>query len=91
MKTNLIVKHGLSLMLGISALAYGASIAMADPLPEPPTFKAQLKVDYVLGRDILEYKAVPEYHDPAWVTEKFVKAGKLPDVKDRLPKEPMVY
>jgi len=91
MKTNSITKHGLGLMLGISGLAVGASTAIADPLPEPATFKAQLKVDYVLGSDILEYKALPEYHEPAWVTEKFVKAGKLPAVKDRLPKEPMVY
>ena len=40
---------------------------------------------------ILEFKALPDYHEPDWVTEKFVKTGKLPPVKDRLPKEPLVY
>ena len=40
---------------------------------------------------ILEFKALPEYHEPDWVTEKFVKAGKLPPVEERLPKEPLVF
>ncbi|MGA9349593.1 MAG: ABC transporter substrate-binding protein [Anaerolineae bacterium] len=39
---------------------------------------------------IVTYKALPEYHEPAWVT-KLVNEGKLPPVKDRLPKEPQVY
>ena len=39
--------------------------------------------------EILVYKALPEYHEPDWVT-KLVKDGKLPAVKDRLPKEPQV-
>ncbi len=41
--------------------------------------------------DILEYKALPQYHEPQWVTDQFVKTGKLPPVQDRLPKEPLVY
>ncbi|TGV62271.1 ABC transporter substrate-binding protein, partial [Mesorhizobium sp. M00.F.Ca.ET.149.01.1.1] len=36
-------------------------------------------------------KALPEYHEPDWVTEKYVRTGKLPPVKDRLPKEPLVF
>ena len=40
---------------------------------------------------ILEFKALPEYHEPDWVTEKFVKTGKLPPVAERLPKEPLVF
>ena len=39
--------------------------------------------------EIVTYKALPEYKEPAWVTE-LVKAGKLPAIKDRLPKEPRV-
>ncbi|MGO8112891.1 ABC transporter substrate-binding protein, partial [Rhizobium leguminosarum] len=40
---------------------------------------------------ILEFKALPEYHEPDWFTKNFVATGKLPPVKDRLPKEPMVF
>ena len=39
--------------------------------------------------EIVTYKALPEYKEPAWVTD-LVKAGKLPAIKDRLPKEPRV-
>jgi peptide/nickel transport system substrate-binding protein len=91
MNKSLMVRTGLGLTLGVSMIALSAAMVYAEPPPEPPTFAAQGKVDYVVGSDILEYKALPEYHEPDWVTEKFVKAGKLPDVKDRLPKEPMVY
>jgi peptide/nickel transport system substrate-binding protein len=38
---------------------------------------------------IVTYKALPEYHEPEWVT-KLVDAGELPPVADRLPKEPKV-
>ena len=38
---------------------------------------------------IVTYKALPEYHEPAWVTE-LVDEGKLPPVAERLPKEPQV-
>ncbi|MFT4197945.1 MAG: ABC transporter substrate-binding protein, partial [Pseudoxanthomonas sp.] len=59
--------------------------------PVPPVFPAEGKIKYVERSSILEFKALPEYHEPAWVTDKFVKTGKLPPVKDRLPKEPLVY
>ncbi|EHH09868.1 ABC transporter, periplasmic alpha-galactoside binding protein [Mesorhizobium amorphae CCNWGS0123] len=49
------------------------------------------EIKYVARDSILEFKALPEYHEPDWVTEKYVKAGKLPPVKDRLPKEPLVF
>jgi len=38
---------------------------------------------------IVTYKALPEYHEPAWMTE-LVEAGELPPVAERLPKEPQV-
>jgi peptide/nickel transport system substrate-binding protein len=38
---------------------------------------------------IVTYKALPEYHEPDWVTE-LVEAGELPPVEERLPKEPQV-
>jgi len=39
--------------------------------------------------EIMVYKALPEYSQPAWM-DKLVADGKLPAVKDRLPKEPQV-
>ncbi len=39
--------------------------------------------------EIVTYKALPAYSEPDYVT-KLVEAGKLPAVKDRLPKEPQV-
>jgi peptide/nickel transport system substrate-binding protein len=38
---------------------------------------------------VVTYKALPEYHEPAWMTE-LVNQGKLPAVAERLPKEPQV-
>jgi peptide/nickel transport system substrate-binding protein len=60
-------------------------------LPDPPKFDAQQLPNFVSISDIMEYKALPEYHEPQWMTDQFVKTGKLPAVKDRLPKEPLVY
>lgn len=91
MSTKLIVRTGLGLLIGVSALALSAPATYAESPPVPAKFAGQGKVKYVLGSDILEFKALPEYHEPDWVTEKLVKTGKLPPVKDRLPKEPMVY
>ncbi len=78
------------LALGVSATAVLADGATPAPLPEAPKFDAQGQVNFVGINDILEYKALPEYKEPEFVTE-YVKAGKLPPVNDRLPKEPMVY
>ncbi len=39
---------------------------------------------------IVTYKALPEYKQAPWL-DQLVKDGKLPAVKDRLPKEPQVY
>jgi len=80
------------LLLGVSALTSPAfaQVKTAD-LPDPPKFDAQQAPNFVSISDIMEYKALPEYHEPQWVTDQFVKTGKLPAVKDRLPKEPLVY
>lgn len=88
-------KHGFGrvalLLLGVSGLAQAAHASEPTIVPEQPAFPAQGKINYVPRDSILEFKALPEYREPAWVTEKFVKTGKLPPVKDRLPKEPMVF
>ena len=59
--------------------------ARAARLPGP-------RQDHLVKRsDIHEYKALPAYSEPDWVTKQFVDTGKLPPVKDRLPKEPLVF
>ncbi|HXV28891.1 MAG TPA: ABC transporter substrate-binding protein [Sinorhizobium sp.] len=80
-----------SLLIGISAFAVQAFASEPTVVPEQPPFPAQGKISYVPRDSILEFKALPEYREPEWVTEKFVKAGKLPPVAERLPKEPMVF
>src|SRR5690349_14263702 len=79
------------LALGVSVLALNAYASEATIPPVPAEFPAEGKIKYVARDSILEFKALPEYHEPDWVTKNFVAAGKLPPVKDRLPKEPMVF
>nr|WP_027056271.1 ABC transporter substrate-binding protein [Mesorhizobium erdmanii] len=79
------------LALGVSVMALNAYASDPTVPPTPATFPAEGKIKYVARDSILEFKALPEYHEPDWVTEKYVKTGKLPPVKDRLPKEPMVF
>jgi peptide/nickel transport system substrate-binding protein len=85
------LKPGAVLMLGVSAFALQAWASEPTVVPEQPAFPAQGKITYVPRDSILEYKALPEYKEPDWVTEKFVKPGKLPPVAERLPKEPLVF
>ncbi|MGL4309780.1 MAG: ABC transporter substrate-binding protein [Paracoccaceae bacterium] len=79
-----------ALLLGVSAGALQAEMLAPTAVPEPPVFEAQGQPVYVNRADIYEYKALPAYSEPAWVTA-FVEAGKLPPVAERLPKEPLVY
>ncbi|MER8629733.1 ABC transporter substrate-binding protein [Mesorhizobium opportunistum] len=86
---NIGIVAGLALSASVPALNAFASEPTVPPTPA--TFPAEGKIKYVARDSILEFKALPEYHEPDWVTEKYVKAGKLPPVKDRLPKEPLVF
>lgn len=79
------------LMVGTSLAASMALASEPAMPPEPPTFAGQVKVNLVKAGDILTFKALPAYHEPAWMTKSYVDSGKLPPVKDRLPKEPLVY
>ncbi|BAB52740.1 ABC transporter substrate-binding protein [Mesorhizobium japonicum] len=83
------IAAGLALSVSVPALNAFASEPTVPPVPA--TFPAEGKIKYVARDSILEFKALPEYHEPDWVTEKYVKTGKLPPVKDRLPKEPLVF
>ncbi|TIX23111.1 MAG: ABC transporter substrate-binding protein, partial [Mesorhizobium sp.] len=86
---NIGLAAGLALSVSASALNAYASEPTVPPAPTP--FPAEGKINYVARDSILEFKALSEYHEPDWVTEKYVKTGKLPPVKDRLPKEPLVF
>jgi peptide/nickel transport system substrate-binding protein len=90
MRKHAMALGGAGLMLGVSLMAVQAQ-NLTGELPDPPAFSAQSEPNFVSISDILEYKALPEYHEPAWVTSKYVDAGTLPPVAERLPKEPMVY
>ena len=90
MRTHLIALGGAGLMLGVSMLAAQAQTVAPTTPPEPPKFDAQQVPTFVGVKDILEFKALPEYHEPDFV-KAFVDAGTLPPVAERLPKEPMVY
>ena len=79
-----------ALLMGVSTGAVMAEMAAPTAPPEAPKFEAQTEPVYVNRADIFEYKALPSYSEPAWVTA-FVDAGKLPPVAERLPKEPLVY
>ena len=79
-----------ALLLGVSAVAVRADIMAPTTPPDAPKFDAQGEATFVNRADIYDYRALPAYNEPAWV-KAFVDAGKLPPVKDRLPKEPLVY
>ncbi len=81
---------GASLLLGVSILATQAQTVTPTTPPDPPAFEAQGTPVFVGVKDIFEFRALPEYHEPDFV-KAFVDAGKLPPVAERLPKEPMVY
>ena len=79
-----------ALLLGVSAVAVRAEIMAPTTPPDAPKFDAQGSPVFVNRSDIYEYKALPAYSEPAYVTA-FEKAGKLPPLADRLPKEPLVF
>jgi peptide/nickel transport system substrate-binding protein len=81
----------IAFMLGVSTVAAEAQMLEPTTPPDPPKFDAQGTPNFVGVKDMFEFRALPEYHEPAWVTEKFVKTGRLPPVAERLPKEPLVY
>jgi len=67
-----------------------AADAQPSALPKAQPFPGQGKAMLLSQKDLMEYKALASYSEPEWVN-KLVKEGKLPPVKDRLPKEPMVF
>jgi peptide/nickel transport system substrate-binding protein len=70
--------------------AYGPMPADTIPFPAPPELDlGGTAVEPIAIDQMMAYKALPEYHEPEWVTA-LVDEGKLPPVAERLPKEPKV-
>jgi len=63
----------------------------AIPYPEsiPLNINETTEVTRLPIEEMVAYRALPEYHEPEWITE-LVEAGELPPVEERLPKEPQV-
>ena len=79
------------LLLSVSAAAALAQSVTPIVVPDPPKFDARGEITFVGATDIYEFGTLAEYHEPSWVTEEFVNAGKLPPVAERLPKEPLIF
>lgn len=90
MRKHAMALGGAGVMLGVSLLAVQAQ-ELTGELPDPPAFAAQSEPNFVSISEIMEYKALPEYHEPDWVTSKYVDVGTLPPVAERLPEEPLVF
>lgn len=62
----------------------------ATAIPKAAEIPNRLAIEYFSPDEISEFKKLDHYSEPAWVTEKYVKIGKLPAVEQRLPEVPMV-
>ena len=71
-----------------SVRATGQELKGPIPYPQPQQVST-VKPILVPYDKLFHYGTLPAYHEPEWVTE-FVKAGKLPPVEERLPKEPLI-
>jgi peptide/nickel transport system substrate-binding protein len=80
----------LSLLSGAATIATAAMASQPTAPPDPPVFSGEVKFKFIDRSDIEEYKALPSYSEPDFVSAA-VKAGKLPPLADRLPKEPLVF
>ena len=75
------------------APAAAPALTVTAPIPYPDPAKLTVgggTVNKLAIDKIVTYKALPEYKQAPWL-DKLVAAGKLPPVKDRLPKKPQVY
>lgn len=75
-----------------AGLSHSAIAAQAQPgkLPTARSFSAAKNIQLMDANELQTFKALAQYHEPKWVSE-LVAAGKLPPVRSRLPKEPLVY
>ncbi len=83
--------YGAAVLLAAASVSATAQTpALQGPVALPPPKSLATTESIRVPYDkLMQAKALPEYHEPEWVTE-FVKAGKLPPVAQRLPAEPIV-
>ncbi|MCY4071547.1 MAG: ABC transporter substrate-binding protein [Chloroflexi bacterium] len=84
----------LLLVSALALTAVGAGFAqmgeVADPVPYPEGVQIGENPIVTFSLDeMLVYKALDSYSEPAWVTA-LVEAGELPPVEERLPENPQV-
>ncbi len=94
MVKNKNVKH-LKLAVAISTAlvslsSFAAVEGIGTDLPDAPRFAAKKEPTSFSQNQLQQFKKLDSYSEPEWVT-KLVKEGKLPALKDRLPKTPLVY
>lgn len=78
------------LVVGIFSVSAQASVMPPIPYPDPNNLGlGGAEVQRLPMDQIVQYKALPEYHQAPWLDD-LVAAGKLPPVAERLPKEPAV-
>ena len=78
---------------GGPAATEASALAVKPAIPYPDATQLDVggaAVNRLPIEEIVAYKAMPEYHQPAWM-DKLVADGTLPPVEERLPKEPQVY
>lgn len=75
-----------------ATFSHSVFAAQAEPgkLPPARVFGAAKTMQLMDANELQSFKALAQYHEPTWVS-KLVAEGKLPPVKERLPKEPLVY
>lgn len=80
----------LTLVIAPIVSAQGGEVLPPIPYPDPnPIEVGGGEVVRMPINDLVTYKALPEYHQPAWM-DALVESGELPPVEQRLPKEPQV-
>lgn len=78
-------------VLGLASWGLQAQVkGEITPLPAAQPLPGQGHPMELTQADLLTFKALPAYSEPAWVTE-LVEQGKLPPVAERLPREPLVF
>jgi peptide/nickel transport system substrate-binding protein len=77
-------------LIAVGAIAGQEGVADPIPYPEGVAMPGGAEAQRFALDEMIVYMALPEYSEPAWVTE-MVEAGELPPVEERLPDEPQVY
>lgn len=87
-----------SRMAGVAALlplaacsAPAPSSGVADPMATAALAPGGGMRPRLVPADLVGFRALPTYSEPAWVTRDFVARGRLPPLAERLPRQPLVF